>query len=283
MHGPSQTASFKVAMVQMLVEGGQLASNLHRAEQRIAEAARLGADLALLPETLDLGWTDPSSLRLAEPIPGGEPFQRLAAAAKQAGIYVCAGLTERDQQQVYNAAVLLSPAGELLIKHRKLNELDIGHEYYAQGDGLHVAHTPHGTLGLMICADAKAKDNVLSRALCYMGADLILSPSAWAKPADHDNRLTPYGDNWRAVYCPVAKEFAVWFLSASNVGPMTGGPWRGYNCIGCSMVIDPHGNQVLQGPYGAAAEALLLVDVQPVPRPARGTLWDNYGQPKTAV
>jgi hypothetical protein len=37
---------------------------------------------------------------------------------------------------------------------------------------------------LMICADGFAKDRVLSRALCYMGADILLSPSVWAVPAE---------------------------------------------------------------------------------------------------
>ncbi len=266
----------RIALVQMLVEGGQLDRNLARAEIAIAAAAERGADLALLPETLDLGWTDPSSQSQAQPIPDGEPFRRLAAAARRHHIWLCAGLTEFEAGNIFNSAVLIDRGGELRIKHRKIYELQIGHRFYAQGDRLQVAHTELGTLGVLICADAKAKQQALSRALGYMGADLILSPSAWAKPADHDQRRQPYGDNWRAVYCPVAKEFSVWFLSASNVGPMTAGPWKGYNCIGCSMVIDPQGNQVLQGPYGHAAEAVLIVDVEAIPRPARGTLWDGH-------
>lgn len=265
--------ALRVALVQMLVEGGQPERNLSRAESRIAEAAKLGADLALLPETLDLGWTHPSALTQAAPIPEGLPYRRLATAAQVNEIYVCAGLTERDEEKVFNAAVLIDPSGKLLIRHRKLNELAIGHPYYAQGDRLNVAHTKWGTLGVMVCADAKAKDHVLSRALGYMGADVILSPSAWAKPADHCNTSQPYGDNWREAYCPVAREFSMWFLSASCVGAMSAGPWEGYNCIGCSLVVDPRGKQVLQGPYGAHADTILIVDVLPVSRPARGTLW----------
>ena len=52
----------KVALAQMLVEGGQPDQNLQRAEARIQEAAQRGADLVLLPEALDFGWTHPSAV-----------------------------------------------------------------------------------------------------------------------------------------------------------------------------------------------------------------------------
>ncbi|MCA9130390.1 MAG: carbon-nitrogen hydrolase family protein [Planctomycetales bacterium] len=265
--------TFQVALVQMLVTGGAREENLRRAEKAIAEAARCGSQLALLPETLDLGWTHPSTFELAEPIPGGQPFARLSQAAARHGIYVCAGLTERDQEFRYNSAVLIDPTGNLLLKHRKLNELEIGHACYHQGDRLNVARTSLGTLGVMICADGYACGQVLSRSLCYMGADMILSPSAWARPASHDNTADPYGQVWREAYCPVARDFNVWFASASCVGPMTAGPWSGRNCIGCSMVVDEMGQIVLQGPYGPEAEAILYTEVHLKKRPARGTMW----------
>ncbi|MHB9008038.1 MAG: carbon-nitrogen hydrolase family protein [Limisphaerales bacterium] len=267
--------NFKLALVQMRVEGGRKAANLERAEARIAEAARAGADLALLPEALDLGWTDPSATEGAEPIPGGEPVRRLAQAAREHRIFVCAGLTEKDAAQVYNSAVILDRHGRLLGTHRKLNELAIGHSCYAQGDHLNVVPTELGTLGLMICADGFARDRVLSRALGYMGAEVILSPCAWAVPADHDPQRTPYGDVWRDAYLPVAREFAMWIAGASNVGPIAGGPWAGRKCIGSSLVIGPRGEEVALGPYGEDADCVLYVNVVPVPRPARGCGWED--------
>lgn len=264
---------FKTALIQMRVDGGAKQANLARAQRLIAKAAANGAKLAILPEALDLGWTHPSSKREAEGIPDGEPCRLIAQAAGDAGIYVCAGLTEADGDRVYNAAVIVDPQGNVLAKHRKLNELEIGHPFYDQGDRLHVVDTELGTLGLMICADGFANDCVISRSLGYMGADVIVSPCAWAVDGDHDNELQPYGDLWRGVYKPVAKEFAMWMLGVSNVGPIEAGPWAGRKCIGCSLVIGPDGEEVLQGPYGEDAEAILYVDVEPRPRPARGCEW----------
>ena len=272
---PMVKRSFKLAMVQMLVEGGERDKNLDRAEARIREAAGHGAAVVVLPEAMDLGWTHPSARSGAGPIPGGSTCRRLMKAAAENRVYVCAGLTETDGDRVFNSAVLIDPKGRLLIRHRKLNELDIGHDLYAQGDRLGVCSTEYGTLGLLICADATAAHYTLLRSLGYMGADIVLSPSAWAVPPDHDNRRTPYGDTWRKPYQSVAREFNMWIAGVSNVGKMTAGPWKDWNCIGCSLLVDAEGKEVLQGPYGADADTIIYVDVKTVQRPARGTNWDK--------
>ncbi len=227
---------FKLALVQMLVQGGEKEANLSRAEKYIEEAAVHGAEVVLLPECLDLGWTHPSSQNEAEPI----------------------------------------PEGKLEIIHRKLNELDIGHHYYDLGDRLNVAETKLGVFGVMICADAFASGQVLSRSLCYMGADVILSPSAWA--VSNDARYSndqPYGEIWRHNYKPVAKEYQVWIAGVSNVGQITAGPWKGRKCIGSSLVFDPDGNEILQGPYGVDAETIIYTEITPLDRPFRGDEWKN--------
>lgn len=268
--------SFRLALAQMRVDGGEKKTNLDRACERIAEAAAMGAQLVLLPEAMDLGWTHPSALTEAEPIPGGWPFERLRAAATDSGVYVCAGLTERAGDDVFNAAVLIGPSGDLLLLHRKLNELGIGHPYYAQGDRLQVCRTPLGTIGLMICADAFAQDLVLTRSLGYMGADIVISPCAWAVPADHDNEREPYGELWQRVYSSVAREFSLWIAGASNVGPISAGPWEGRRCIGCSTVVNPKGERVAFASYGVDADVILLADIVAEERPARGCGWTGH-------
>lgn len=269
---------FNLALCQMRVVAGDPAQNRARAAEMVAEARRLGADVALLPECCDVGWTDPASHELAEPIPSGATFLALAAAARANGLYVCAGLVERDSDHVYNAAVLIDPAGELRLLHRKLNELDIGHPYYAQGDRLGVVPTAFGTFGVMICADAFARDQTITRALGYMGADVILSPCAWAVPADHDNQREPYGALWKACYGAPARDFRMWIAGVSNVGPIPGGPWAGRRCIGCSLVVDHRGEPMEMLPYGEAAEEVRVVRITPMARPARGCDWEGRRQ-----
>ncbi len=264
---------FKLAMIQMRVKGGWRAANLRRAGERLEAAAAQGAEVAVLPEALNLGWAHPAALREAETVPDGPTCDFLRERARHHRLFVCAGLIERSGDFVFNSAVLISPAGEVLVHHRKLNELEIAHEFYTQGDRLTVAATSLGTFGVMICADAFARGQIVSRTLALMGADVILSPCAWAVPADHDNLSEPYGQLWRDNYGPVAQDFRLWIAGVSNVGAITGGPWAGRRCIGASLLVGPDGKEVFQGPYGLDAETILFAEIEPQPRIARGDGW----------
>ena len=251
----------KLALAQMFVEPGHKQGNLSRAERLIAEAASRKAEIVVLPEAMTLGWTHPSARGEADSIPDGESCARLRNAARQHQVFVCAGIVERSGTKIFNAAALLDRNGEVLIHHRKIYELDIAHDLYARGERLSVAETPFGKIGVMICADGFAPGQSISRALALMGAQMILSPCAWAVPADHDNAREPYGQLWLDNYCPVAREFGVMIAGVSNVGPITAGPWQGRKCIGNSLVIGPAGQELARGPYGEQAEVLLMVEV----------------------
>jgi len=257
--GASEVPTLRLALTQMLVEPGRPAENLARAAARIASAAEQGAEIVLLPEALDCGWTHPSARELAGAIPDGPACAALRAAAVQHRVWVCAGLVERAGDRLFNAAVLVAPDGALRLHHRKIHELDFACALYAQGDRLAVTDTPWGRVGVMICADAFAPGLPISRALGAMGARLILSPCAWAVPPGHDNAREPYGKLWRDSYGPVAREHGLWIAGCSHVGPVTAGEWRGWRCIGCSLVVGPDGRPRAEGPYDA--EALLRVEL----------------------
>jgi predicted amidohydrolase len=266
----------KLAMAQMLVDGGDVNANLKRAVQRINTAAANGADLILLPEAMDLGWTHSAALTLAEPVPRGSVFKILAKAARKNSIYVCAGIIEKDGQRTFNSAVLISPEGELLLKHRKINELDIAHDIYDQGDRINVCETEFGTIGILICADAMAKDYMLTRSMGYLGADLILLPCSWAVPPDYDNEKTPYGGNWKRAFSTVCKEFNLNIAAVSNVGEIIDGPWKDWLCIGNSIFVNNNAEEITVLPYGDKADTIVYQNVVLLERPARGTSWSGY-------
>lgn len=260
---------FQLALIQMRVEPGRLDDNLQHASNLAGQAAAQGAQILLLPEAMDLGWTDDSARALATPIPNGKACQHLRALAEKLGVYICSGLTERAGEHIFNAAVLISPEGDVLLHHRKINELCIGHDLYGQGNRLETVQTRLGRIGVMICADAFIRGQVIARALAAMGAEIILSPAAWAVEANHNQVRDPYGQLWLDNYVPVARAFGIWIAGVSNVGPVVTGPWAGRKCIGCSLVVNPEGREVLRGPYGESAETILStrISLRPAKRP----------------
>jgi len=251
----------KIGMAQMLVEGAAVQENLRRATEMIRAAAQEGCQIVVLPECLDIGWTHPAARQLAQPIPGIHS-NTLAQAAVDAEIHVVAGLTETDGTRIYNAAVLISPEGLLLLKHRKINELDIAWDLYARGDCLRVAETDIGRIGVTICADNFPESLDLGRALGRMGAQALLSPCAWAVDADHENEKQPYGGLWREAYSALTLAYPLTVAGVSNVGWLSDGPWKGRKCIGCSMAYGPGARLLAQGPYGDAAEELIAVETE---------------------
>lgn len=260
-----------VAMGQMRVDGGEIGANLERARAMIQQAAARSAGIIVLPECLDVGWTHPSARTHAQPVPGSTSAT-LCAAAKQAGIHVAAGLTERDGERIYNTALLIDPSGEILLIHRKINILDIAQDLYSIGDRLGVTHTDLGTIGLNICADNYGNSIHLGHAQARMGAQLLVSPSAWAVPRDHDNVVDPYGDDWQPPYTELARTYSMPVVGVSNVGEITGGPWEGRHCIGCSLAVAHDGVIAAAGPYGVDAETLIVVDLELKTRASAGTL-----------
>jgi predicted amidohydrolase len=251
--------SLRIGMGQMRVHPGEPETNMGKAVQMISQAAERGCSVVVLPECLDLGWTCPDAFSLAQSIPG--PYSdALCKAAADHRIYVAAGLTEKNGDILHNTAVLISPQGEILLKHRKINELSIATHLYTTGVSLGVAPTEIGTIGLNICADNSPDTLHLGHAQALMGAEILLSPSAWAVEPDHDNLSEPYGGMWVESYSKLAKQNNMPVIGVSYVGPVQGGAWDGWKCIGCSLAVDASGNVIVHGTYGENAEELLVVE-----------------------
>jgi predicted amidohydrolase len=252
----------RVAMAQLLVHGGEPARNLAAAARMVRRAALEACRLVVLPECLDYGWTHPAALH--------GHFDTLARLQHQAAansIHLAAGFVERAGNRLFNAAVLIAPSGQVLLHHRKLNELALAAPLYSPGSSLAVADTAFGRAGLLICADLFPTTLEYARALARMRAQWILSPSAWAVEAHHDNTLEPYGALWLGAYRAVTRDFPLTIVGVSNVGWLSAGPWAGRKCIGCSLAIGPNGQLLAQAPYGPDAEHLAIFEAPLHPPP----------------
>jgi predicted amidohydrolase len=252
--------SINVAMGQMLVKAGQPQHNLERAVDMIANAAKAGADLIVLPECLDIGWTDSRAKDMAQPIPGNHS-QQLAKAARDHQIHVAAGLVERSGDKLFNSAVLLDDSGVLLLLHRKINELAIAADLYSIGDRLGVSHSKLGVIGLDICADNVPNSLAIGHVLARMGAQIIVAPSAWAVPPNHNQHQEPYGALWQGAYQHLSRIYDLPVVGVSGVGWLEDGAWKGWKVIGCSLAVGSNAQVIAQAPYGTDAESMCVVEV----------------------
>jgi predicted amidohydrolase len=233
-----------VGIAQWLPAPGQPAANEAAAAASVRHLASAGCDVVVLPELWPCGY-DPRTLAAdaagaAEPLDGPR-VRRLAALAAAAGVLLCAGsLPERGADgAVYNTAVLLSAAGELLLAHRKAHLYPpVEPAVFAPGPvAASTAVTAElGTVGLAVCFDGDFPET--ARALRLAGADVVLLPSAYETAA------APW---WDTLYPASALANGQWWIMANQHGDN-----GGLELLGGSQVIAPDGTVAAAAPRGKA-------------------------------
>ena len=263
--------NLKVGMIQLLVEGGEPGRNMERAIKYIDIASKSNIDIALLPETLDLAWTHPCVPEEAEQIPG-KRSEMLSEAARRNNIYICAGLTEKDGDEIYNTAIFINNKGEIILKHRKINLLwNVEYpQYYSVGQLLNVVDTKWGKIGVNICADNYIDGLHIGHTLARMGAQVILSPSSWTVDYSIIEGMDPYKEKWLKPYKILASYYNIVVLGSTSVGYIVGGPYEGKKMIGCSLAVDKNG-VIAQGEFNEFASDVKIVEFEVPVREEMGT------------
>ena len=263
------TEVLKIGMGQLLVEGGEPDRNLKRAGKMLEEAAEKSCRLVLLPECLDFAWTHPSAKTEAQPIPG--PYSDiLCKLAKTYNLYLCAGLTERSEDKVYNTAIFISPEGNILLKYRKINVLTVAQDIYSIGQTLSVVKTPFGVVGVNICSDNYIDSLDIGHTLARMGAQIILSPSSWTVDYSIVEGDILYGKKWLKPYQTLAVAHDLIVVSATAVGVIVGGVYEGKKMVGCSLAVNKDGI-VAEGKYNEFTGQLVIADITIPPPRVLGT------------
>ena len=214
--------------------------------RHLRRAASDGAHLAVTPESYLDGWSaDFDTLqRAASPLDGAY-VNELRAAASELRLWVCAGLFLREDDRIYNSAVLIDSHGSIALVYRKTHETrDVLESMpYELGDELPVAETPWGPIGILICHDRWYPEAY--RTLRIRGAEMVLNPVAaptfWPGHTYHDiHRCTlrshAYANSVFLVCC-----------NSSNHG-------------GHSVVVAPDGAVVVEADH---TEQVVVVRLEP--------------------
>jgi len=225
----------RIGMGQIPIQMANKRANIAAISAMMSEAVAHGCDVLVLPECSLAGWLSPAAQTLAEPIPGALT-RKLCAQARQHGMAIVLGIEERAAGQLFNSAVFIDESGQILLRHRKINELEEGRSLYSPGRSLHVAEWRGRTIGLSICADSWRPE--ITDALCVMGAQLIFSPSAWA--VDRGGEATNIA--WIIeTYRQRVGNRDLLIVAPNGVGSVTEGPWKGRVLQGNSLLIGAGG------------------------------------------
>lgn len=131
-------------------------------------------DVVCLGEAITKVGNNVPYAEVAEPIPGPST-EALGEKARRHGMYVVAGLTEREGNAVYNTGVLIDRGGRLAGKYRKVHlpreEFEAG---LTPGNAYPVFETDFGRVGIMICYDIFFTDP--AKALAVQGAEIVFAP-----------------------------------------------------------------------------------------------------------
>ena len=188
---------------------------LDKLEGLAAEAAGEGAELVVFPETFvpvypssswakafagsqDTGAKETFARIAQNSIAVGSPAeQRLAACARELGIWLVTGVNEVEPERpgtIYNSLLYHAPDGSLALHHRKLVPTNHERLIWGQGDGrgLLAVETGFGRVGGLVCWENYMP---LARVALYeSGVEIYIASTA-------DD-----ADEWQATLVHIARE-----------------------------------------------------------------------------
>jgi predicted amidohydrolase len=171
---PPAPRKAKLAAVHFRPKGKTPAERRESCAPLVAEAAKLGADLVVLGETITYYGGGLQPIDVAEPVPGPST-DYFGTLAKKHDLYIVAGLYEKTGPLLYNVAVLIDPDGKLAGVYRKTTlptgEAENG---VCPGTDYPVFPTRFGMVGMMVCYDGFFPE--VARELTNRGAEVIAWP-----------------------------------------------------------------------------------------------------------
>lgn len=176
-------ATVHVAAVQMDLAWLEPEKNVRRmGELAIRASQEQATDLVVFPELANTGYVTQRSrdfgrkyAEQADTIPG-YTTEELGRVAADRGLHIAVGVCQRHPTipgTLYNAAVLIGPAGELIGVHHKVHIPGEEKHYFYPGNTVGVHRTDLGTIGLMVCYDLRFPE--LARLMALQGAEMLIA------------------------------------------------------------------------------------------------------------
>jgi predicted amidohydrolase len=246
----------RVACVQMRSSSSK-ADNIATASGLVAEAARCGAELVVLPEKWNALGTADVYRAVAETLEGGETVAAMRSWAREHGIVLVGGSiteTRPERERLSNTSLAFDADGELLAVYRKIHmfDVEVGGDVYREsesqeaGDEIALFDAAGWQIGLTVCYDVRFPE--LYRILALRGAELVTVPAAFTM---HTGK-----DHWELLLRSRAVENQCYVAAAAEWG--VGDDGRA--TYGRSMIVDPWGVVLACAPD---EDGVIIAEVDP--------------------
>jgi predicted amidohydrolase len=251
-------------------ELGKRIETLRRIEHFSQQAAEQGAELVVFPELIVHGHCTPNTWEIAERVPDGESVRTLCDIAQRCRIFLCAGLSEKENDIVYNTQVLIGAAG-YLGKQRKLHMSRDESFFYKGGREIRVFDLGGCRIGIVICYDNQFPE--VPRIVALRGADVILMPHAarearWEDtPESQAAARRKVFDFFASSYRMRAREnacFCIYVDQAGRAGYVDSLPRDHFNQPhhpGGAMIIGPTGDILQHAQTEQIRDEMIVADL----------------------
>lgn len=234
----------KVGVYQFDIKIREVEKNITKVEEVLNG---INSDLVVLPELFTTGYLFSNKedlMKYSENIPNGNTIKRLEKIAKTKDMFIVGGLSEKEDNKIYNTAVLVGPEG-YIGKYRKIHLTKFEKNLFDEGNEVKIFEVNDTKIGIAICYDTWYPE--LIRVLTKKGAQIICHPANFGGPQSLN------------IIKSRALENMVYTVTSNRVGTEQG---DGFDAtfLGNSLILDINGEKLVELDNN---ENFKIIDIDP--------------------
>lgn len=239
----------RICLMPLKFERKNPTKSMRHLKECLSKILQHQPDLICFPECCLTGylWEHEDIIKYAEPIPG-PTTDTMSRIAKKHGVFIAFGMLEKAGSAIYNSAVLINRSGEIILKHRKIQEPPP----FQRGKTVKSVETELGRLSMIICGDL-FNEEVIRKVDRTTDLLILLTGGFYAgKFADYNKG---YSED-REAYLDAVKKIGVSTAIVSTLEPTLESE-KVY--FGIGMVVDDKGNLLKESSH--KADEFLVFDI----------------------